>query len=291
MVSPLKRREQVVNVNEFVLESWEELKEELRMIKKEREELARQPESTHVSELLYRGQSDATWPLSTTLERESGEETELLDYHGIISRIKPRIESATGKEWAIPSRSEFSSWIKEMSRTGFLLKDNLPAYEYMAYLRHNGFPSPLLDWTESYLIASFFAFRRAKQNENKVAIFAYGEYGARGKMHSGNSALISTLHPYIRTHNRHYLQQSRYTICTRENDDGQYFFTKHEEGISAGNSYGQNQDVIWKFVIPSNEWKKVNDDLKSSNINPYSLFASEESLMETLAIQEFSRCM
>jgi len=56
MVSPLKRREQVVNVDEFVLESWEELKEELRMIKKEREELARQPESTHVSELLYRAE-------------------------------------------------------------------------------------------------------------------------------------------------------------------------------------------------------------------------------------------
>jgi hypothetical protein len=110
-------------------------------------------------------------------------------------------------------------------------------------------------------------------------------------MHSGNSPLISTLGHYIRTHNRHYLQQSRYTVCTRENDDGQYFFAKHEEGLSAGNSYGQNQDVIWKFVIPSNEWKKVNDDLKSSNINPYSLFASEESLMETLAIQEFSRCM
>ena len=278
-------------MNEFVLDSWEDLKEKLRMIKIEREALAKQPEITHVSKLLYRGQSDEKWPLSTTLERESGEEIGLLDYHGIISRIKPRIESATGKEWAIPSRSEYSSWIKGIDRAGFLLKDELPAYEYMAYLRHNGFPSPLLDWTKSFLIAAFFAFRRAKKNNNNVAIFAYGEHGGKGKMHSGNSPLISTLHPYIRTHNRHYLQQSRYTVCTRENDDDQYFFAKHEEGISAGNRYGQNQDVIWKFVIPSNEWKKVYEELQSSNINPYSLFASEETLMETLAIQEFYRGM
>jgi hypothetical protein len=171
----------VVNVNEFVLDSWEDLKKKLRMIKKEREELARQPGSTHVSELLYRGQSDATWPLSTTLERESGEETGLLDYHGIISRIKPRIESATGKEWAIPSDTECSQWIKGIGQAGLLLKEYLPAYEYMAYLRHNGFPSPLLDWTGSYLIAAYFAFRRAKKMKIKLLFSLTGSMGQGGK--------------------------------------------------------------------------------------------------------------
>jgi hypothetical protein len=47
------------------------------------------------------------------------------------------------------------------------------------------------------------------------------------------------------------------------------------------------QDVLWKFNIPSTERLKVlrllNDDY---NINAFSLFGSEESLMETMALRE-----
>jgi predicted MPP superfamily phosphohydrolase len=50
----------------------------------------------------------------------------------------------------------------------------------------------------------------------------------------------------------------------------------------------KEQDLLWKFVIPAGERKKVLRVLERSNINAYSLFGSEESLMETIAVRHFS---
>jgi hypothetical protein len=44
--------------------------------------------------------------------------------------------------------------------------------------------------------------------------------------------------------------------------------------------------VLWRFVIPSTERAKVLRRLDRLNLNAYSLFGSEESLMETLAFRE-----
>ena len=49
--------------------------------------------------------------------------------------------------------------------------------------------------------------------------------------------------------------------------------------------YNSN-DVIWKFNLPATERLKVLKLLDRSNINAFSLFQSEESLMETMAFRE-----
>lgn len=271
-------------MTEIELNSWEEYREKIGEIQKQREEMAKGKDRTYVSPLLFRGQSDAEWSLKTTLERENPTEVEMSEYHRIINYIKPRIESATGKEWSLKNSDEFSEWIQNQNRSeaGFLFVDEIPCYEYMVYLRHHGFPSPLLDWTSSPYIAAHFAFRRAKEKSTQVAIFAFGEYGGRGKMHSGDLPIISSLNPNIKTHNRHYLQQSCYTICTTRRGNN-YFYANHEEAILNSERYDQDQDVIWKFIMPSSECEKAYYDLTNFNINAFSLFASEESLMETLA--------
>lgn len=43
---------------------------------------------------------------------------------------------------------------------------------------------------------------------------------------------------------------------------------------------------IWKFVIPATEYYKVLKSLDEHNLNGFSLFGSEEGLMESLAIRE-----
>ena len=47
-----------------------------------------------------------------------------------------------------------------------------------------------------------------------------------------------------------------------------------------------DQDVLWKFTIPACEKLKVLELLDEYNLNAYSLFGSEESLMETMALKE-----
>lgn len=98
----------------------------------------------------FRGHADAEWKSETTLERFTkkpiwGQE----QYFKTIRDIRPAVVSITGKNWDIP----------EFERG----KLPLSGYEFMIYLRHHGFPSPLLDWTRSPYVAAFFAFQSQGQ--------------------------------------------------------------------------------------------------------------------------------
>jgi hypothetical protein len=103
--------------------------------------------------LLFRGQSNACWPLNTTLDRMR-KGVPFQDYYEVICSVRAEIETVTGKKWKIPEYAE----IEKLVTT---LQSFSPTYEYMAYLRHYGFPSPLLDWSSSPYVAAFFAFEKA----------------------------------------------------------------------------------------------------------------------------------
>jgi hypothetical protein len=46
------------------------------------------------------------------------------------------------------------------------------------------------------------------------------------------------------------------------------------------------QGICRKFTIPASERRKVLEQLDEFNVNAFSLFGSEESLMETLTVRE-----
>jgi hypothetical protein len=108
---------------------------------------------------------------------------------------------------------------------------------YLAHLRHCGFPSPLLDWSKSPYVAAYFAFARAK-HDGDVAIFAYRERAnsAGFKISGSDTPQIVSFGPIVKTHKRHFRQQSRYTACIRWESD-RWFFEPHD------NVFGQKDNL------------------------------------------------
>jgi len=240
----------------------------------------KQSSQLHVSGLLYRGHSDSEWSLQTVLERYAPNFLDASEYFRAIHAVKPQIESHTGQHWPILTPPEYDAWLEK--EIAFALFD-LPAYEYMVHLRHHGFPSPLLDWSQSPYVAAFFAFNHAKPSGGRVAIYAYLEYAGKAKSSSGPEPAVHVRGPYVRSHRRHFLQQSEYTVCTqRVNNRWQY--ASHDAAFAAG---ADDQDLLWKFTLPSSERLRALRHLDRFNLNAFSLFGSEESLMETVALRTF----
>jgi hypothetical protein len=233
--------------------------------------------------LLFRGHADAGWGLDTTLERAGQRGMKLSEYHRVISTMKAEVESFTERAWEIPAfpavREAFSDYDRGSRE---LWQGNYPAYDFLTHLRHHGFPSPLLDWSRSPYVAAFFAFRRPERDSEFVSIFLYDERPANIKSSDSRDPIIHRFGPNVRTHRRHFLQQSEYTVAARF--DREWEFAPHKAVFDLN---AENQDLLTKFDISVSERNKVIKRLDSFNLNASSLFGSEDSLMETLATRRF----
>jgi len=231
-----------------------------------------------INRILYRGQSDSNWKLETTLERFSSITWTVNSYSHLALACAPQIESYTDKTWNLPKSGELEL---ELERESNMFIVDIPFYAFWVYLRHHGFPSPLLDWTMSPYIAAFFAFNE-QHNAEKAAIFVFIETPEGTKEGWGGEPLITMLGPYVKTHRRHFLQQSCYTLCTVCKNT-QHRFESHEMVFRKDN---QDQDIVIKITIPRSERIKILSYLNNVNINHFSLFQNEEALMKTLAFRE-----
>ncbi len=266
-------------MQEKPLNNWDEFEAELKKLFAHRKYLLEEGRKG-VSDFLFRGQANSSWHLKATLERYTGEEEcNLLDYYQTMRKIKPQIETFTDRHWELPSREQYDEWLdKEDS-----LLSRWPGYDFMIYLRHHGFPSPLLDWTRSPYIASYFAFQSAKEKNGYVSIYALLENTGKGMSYCWDSPNIWSLGPDIHSHPRHFIQQSDYTICAILRNQ-QYYYVPHE---NVGINSRREQNLLWKFNVPVTCRLKILKHLDTMNVNGFSLFSTEESLVETAALREF----
>ena len=63
-------------------------------------------------------------------------------------------------------------------------------------------------------------------------------------------------------------------------------YSSHEEAFGPQAEHESNH--WWKITIPASERKTVLRYLDQHNVTGFSLFHSDESLMETLALREFT---
>jgi len=152
----------------FDLDSWNDFRPLIERIRTEYG-LLRLSGKTNV--VLFRGHGSSDWPLATTLERCTTEEFGVDSYMLKACGCSKELESLTGKKWDIPVFPELEKMIVEKQDS---FRVYLPCYDYLVYLRHHGFPSPLLDWTTSPYIAAYFAFHD-KPSSDRVAIYAFIE--------------------------------------------------------------------------------------------------------------------
>jgi hypothetical protein len=227
------------------------------------------------NEVWFRGQGDADWPLFTTLERRAPLMSQVSNYLRIISEIKPAVETFTGVPFEAIKPQDIDITCSEYDRFQLSFAEGLT---YMAHLRHGGFPSPLLDWTHSPYVAAYFAFARAR-HKGDVAIYGYHERPEDMKV-GGPYSQIMSYGPILKTHKRHFRQQSRYTICVSY-IDGKWHFMPHD-GVFYQKD-GLKQDLLYKFIVPASERVKALRYFDKFNLNEFTLFDSEEGLLEMLA--------
>ena len=236
------------------------------------------------NELMFRGQTDDSWGLRSTLEREYPEILFVADYYKRAYRSRLAIGAHTGHVWSIPAPQDFEKLFDGQPTFPIW---QFPGAEYLIYLRHHGFPSPFLDWTRSPYVAAQFAVSGSPHPTRRIAIFAYSEWVQNGR---GQATAMPGLYRHYRdvpTHRRHFLQQCSYTVCARETANG-WVFDRHEAAFEVNRNHDRNQDVLWKFTLPADQGRDLQRHLDRSNMNAYTLMASEESLMNTLAFRYLS---
>src|SRR6185437_7767487 len=85
-----------------VCESWEHFEQTISSFMEANAHLRSMKHPILVSTPLFRGQACASWPLATTLDRMTGSDYSLRDYHRVIRGVLPAVVSITDKSWDVP---------------------------------------------------------------------------------------------------------------------------------------------------------------------------------------------
>ncbi|MGR9000065.1 MAG: FRG domain-containing protein [Gammaproteobacteria bacterium] len=124
--------------------------------------------------VIYRGQRDARWGLVSAVHRTSLVKS-IPDLKGYADFMLPQVHDA------------LEAWVGR----SWDLKNALGLAEFLAFVQHNGFPTPLLDWTASPYIAAYFAFEGSTiLRHRQKTLLSSRSINACGQLPSSKSTIL-----------------------------------------------------------------------------------------------------
>ncbi len=237
--------------------------------------------------MAFRGQGNSAWTIRSTLERAGINRVFLKEYYRSIDYLKPEINSLGHHFKRNLNENGYDFNFSDYREISF---SNFPDIEYLSYLRHHGFPTPLIDVTQSEYVALFFACEDLdERTDAKVFVFR-GDFGSTSV--SGHPELHRIGH-YLESDRRHIAQQSEYLLTVqfqRVNDHSEWLFIPFSSFLEWENPYmGEGKDginienqMLFEIEIAGDVKKDIMEELAKMNINYYTLYLDEDSLIRKL---------
>lgn len=232
-----------------------------------------------IEQPIFRGANSDVYDLCSTLDRldigRLHKRRFLEDYHYFAKTSLEEINSYDNTGFSLGDNHPFVFHSNNLILDPEETKKGIASY---IYLRHHGFPSPIVDWTKSPYIALYFAYKGYKKAHGNPVVYVLND-ARGGRLYSESSRLFRL--PYWGfTHRRHYMQQCEYTIV----------FDGVDENLKFGSYGGVNKDrvrlrhnTMIKIVLPGSDKKEIMRELYKMNINDYTLFMSNDSLVTMVA--------
>jgi hypothetical protein len=215
----------------------------------------------------FRGQANSEWDLEPKL-----------------MRINP-----------LPSESHLLNKFKQ-NATFILDKKPDSEFEWLFLMQHYGMSTRLLDWSESPLVSLYFALNGDEDSDSALWILLPTELNKLSRFRPDfedeipsfedvdlenylpsriagerKSSLLPMAAIAVRNNPRIQAQQGVFTISHRENIL-----------INSVSEEGEQQNHIWKYVIPKESKKEMLAELELLGVSKFQLFPELESLSQNI---------
>lgn len=275
------------NIKPENLDNWEQFLNIIEHNKKETQSYRDNKNAIwHTSDILYRGQANSEWQLESTLERRKSE-TKVGDYLDLMLKVYANLPLKEQKKWPDLKNQIDSLSVESIYLFPTVDANSVQIISFMIFLRHHGFPSPLLDWTRNPLIAAFFAFNDTRSDVQSVIIYSFREHtGYTSDFRKSSEPVAIEIGPDIDAKtSRHKKQESHYTLCVKQNynknfKDAELASLEYDINTSGfyidsdGNDkdVGPARNIVHKYIIPISERNKAFNTFTQENINICCLF-------------------